>query len=85
MQQSEKILRNSKKELKFLSSFLLLIDFFIQLEITILKFLSRAGADVRVMFISIRSTSQNLTASYSISAPDPYLTDSHLTVRYILL
>lgn len=31
------------------------------------------------------STSQNLTASYSVSAPDPYLTDSHLPVQYILL
>ena len=35
--------------------------------------------------ISIHSTSQNLTANYSVSAPDPYLTDFHLPVRYILL
>lgn len=42
IQQSEKTLMNSKEELKNLSSSSLLIDFFLQLEITILKFLKRA-------------------------------------------
>ena len=102
IQQSEKTLMNSKEELKNLSSSSLLIDFFLQLEITILKFLKRAvqmfaecsSAPPQISpdksflskhIISIHSTSQNLTASYSVSAPDPYLTDSHLTVRHILL